>query len=112
MKEKREGEWFLESHWCSDAHAFTAPIGKYSANAYGLHDMIGNAWEWVEDCLNATYFGAPEEGSAWQSGNCEMRVLRGGSWSSIPADARAVQRYFRPKPTRRADVGFRIAMTL
>ena len=112
LKERREGEWFLESHWCSDAYSFTAPAGKYSANAYGLHDLIGNAWEWVEDCLNATYSGAPDDGSAWQSGNCDMRVLRGGSWSSIPRDARAVQRVFRPKSARRADMGFRVAMTL
>jgi formylglycine-generating enzyme required for sulfatase activity len=111
LKERREGEWFLESHWCSDAYSFTSPTGKYSANAYGLHDLIGNVWEWVEDCLNATYSGAPDDGSAWLSGNCESRVLRGGSWSAIPRDARAAQRIFRPKSTRRADMGFRIAMS-
>jgi formylglycine-generating enzyme required for sulfatase activity len=111
LREKRGSEWFLESHWCSDAYAFTAPAGKFNANAFGLHDMIGNVWEWVEDCLNATYSGAPDDGGSWQSGNCETRVLRGGSWSSVPADARAVQRYFRPKPTRRADMGFRVART-
>lgn len=112
LKEKRGTEWFLESHWCADAHAFTAPGGQYAANAFGLHDMIGNAWEWVEDCLNATYAGAPGDGSAWLSGNCEQRILRGGSWSAVPADARAVQRYLRPKPTRRADMGFRVAAGL
>lgn len=112
FKGKQLKEWYLESHWCADAYLFTAPAGKYSANAFALHDMIGNAWEWVEDCLNATYTGAPEDGSAWQAGNCEMRVLRGGSWSSVPADARAVQRIFRPKPARRADMGFRIARAL
>jgi formylglycine-generating enzyme required for sulfatase activity len=112
FNEKRGSEWFLDLHWCADAYAFTAPSGKYSANAYGLNDMIGNAWEWVEDCLNATYTGAPEDGSAWQTGACANRVLRGGSWSSVPADARAVQRFFRPKQARRADFGFRIAMTL
>jgi len=105
-------EWFLEAHWCSDGYALSAPAGRFSANAWGLHDMIGNAWEWVEDCLNASYFGAPEDGSAWRSGNCELRVLRGGSWSSVPADARATQRIFRPKAARRTDMGFRVAMTL
>ncbi len=112
FKGKQTKEWFLEYHWCADAYLFTSPTGKYSANAYGLHDMIGNAWEWVEDCLNATYSGAPDDGSAWQSGNCDLRVLRGGSWSAVPADARAVQRYLRPKSARRADMGFRIARAL
>jgi len=112
LKERREGEWFLESHFCSDAHAFTAPTGRYSANAFGLHDTLGNAWEWVEDCLNASYTGAPDDGSAWQKGNCELRVLRGGSWSSISADARVVQRLFRAKSARRADMGLRVALTL
>jgi formylglycine-generating enzyme required for sulfatase activity len=111
LKEKRGADWFRESHWCADGYSTTAPAGKYSPNAYGLHDMIGNAWEWVEDCLNAAYFGAPDDGSAWQTGNCKMRVLRGGSWSSVPADARAVQRIFRAQSARRADMGFRVAMT-
>lgn len=112
LKEKRGVDWFRESHWCADAFAFTAPGGKYAANAFGLHDMIGNAWEWVEDCLNATYSGAPDDGSAWLSGNCDLRILRGGSWSSVPADARAVQRFLRQKPTRRNDMGFRVARAL
>ena len=111
LKQKK-GDWFLESHWCADSYSFTSPVGKFSPNAYGLHDMIGNAWEWVEDCLNFTYLGAPNDGSPWQSGNCDLRVLRGGAWTSVPAEARAVQRLFRLKSLRRADVGFRIARTL
>ena len=58
----------------------TAPVGAFSANAWGLHDVHGNVWEWVEDCWNDSYTGAPADGSAWESGDCSRRVLRGGSW--------------------------------
>ncbi len=59
----------------------TAPVGAFSPNAFGLHDMHGNVYEWVRDCWNESYSGAPSDGSAWQTGNCSRRVLRGGSWS-------------------------------
>jgi formylglycine-generating enzyme required for sulfatase activity len=107
--ETKKQSWYLEIHWCSDAYSYTAPAGKFLANKFGLHDMIGNAWEWVEDCLNFTYSGAPGDGSAWRGGNCDSRVLRGGSWSSAPLDTRAVQRIFRAKSVRRSDMGFRVA---
>ena len=58
----------------------TAPVGSFSPNAWGVHDMHGNVWEWVEDCWNDSYVGAPSDGSAWESGECGYRVLRGGSW--------------------------------
>ena len=58
----------------------TAPVGSFSANRWGLHDMHGNVWEWVQDCWNGNYRGAPTDGSAWESGDCSERVLRGGSW--------------------------------
>ena len=57
----------------------TAPVGNFPANAWGLHDMHGNASEWTEDCWNDSYNGAPTDGSAWISGDCELRILRGGS---------------------------------
>ena len=65
---------------CGDSYRYTAPVGSFSANPFGLHDVHGNVWEWVEDCRNGSYAGAPSDGTAWESGNCSRRVLRGGSW--------------------------------
>ena len=62
----------------------TAPVGSFSANRWGLHDVHGNVAEWVQDCWNWNYKGAPPDGSAWESGDCDERVVRGGSWSSEP----------------------------
>ena len=94
---------------CADGHAHTAPAGRFLANAFGLHDMLGNAWEWVEDCGKESYHGAPNEGLAWTSGDCSQRVLRGGSWGGRPRSARAADR-IRFGPTVRTDVaGLRVA---
>ena len=106
------GSWFRFNHWCSDGQPVTAPAGKLEANGFGLHDVIGNAWEWAEDCLNLGYADAPADGSAWQSGNCDSRSVRGGSWSSNPREARVATRLFRPIAHRRSDIGFRIARDL
>ena len=60
----------------------TAPVGSFGPNGWGLHDLHGNVWEWVQDCWNESYRGAPADGSAWESGDCSLRVLRGGSWDN------------------------------
>ena len=70
---------------CKDGYFFTAPVATYQANDYGLHDMIGNVWEWTQDCYHDAYSGAPSDGTAWESGNCRGRVIHGGSWNSNPA---------------------------
>ena len=90
----------------------TAPVGSYPSNAFGLHDVHGNVWEWVEDCWNDSYRGAPSDGSAWESGNCGRRVLRGGSWNDVPRNLRSADRYWVGSGGRFGDFGFRIARTL
>ena len=71
----------------------TVPVGSFSANGFGLHDMHGNVWEWVEDCSHDSYSGAPTDGSAWTTGgDCSRRVLRGGSWNYLPWNLRSANR--------------------
>ena len=65
----------------------TVSVGRYGANAFGLQDMHGNVWEWVEDCWNGTYSGAPGDGTPWTSGDCRRRLLRGGAWYYQPKGA-------------------------
>ena len=99
-------------HDCNDGRYLTAPAGSYKANAFGLYDMLGNAGEWTEDCWNAGYQGAPADGSAWLTGDCSRRVLRGSSWGSEPRLARSATRDRESSDFRRPTVGFRIARTL
>ena len=89
----------------------TAPVGSFKANRFGLHDMHGNVYEWVADCWNGNYAGAPTDGSVWNSGECSRRVLRGGSWYYEPRSMRSAYR-IRYTTGRRSDGnGFRIART-
>ena len=90
----------------------TAPAGSFAANAWGLHDMHGNVWEWVEDCWHDSYAQAPADGSASTRGNCGRRVLRGGSWDNNPRDLRSAVRYRSDVGLRYSGVGFRLARTL
>ncbi|MCZ6466916.1 MAG: formylglycine-generating enzyme family protein [Alphaproteobacteria bacterium] len=71
----------------------TAPVGSFAPNGFGLHDMHGNVYEWVEDCWHSGYEGAPSDGSAWTSGGvCQVRILRGGSYDDTPALVRSANR--------------------
>ena len=91
----------------------TVPVGGFPANAFGLHDMHGNVWEWVEDCWHGSYNGAPSDRSAWTSGgNCGRRVLRGGSWSNLPGNLRSANRNRVGTGVRNYYIGFRISRTL
>ena len=100
---------FGQKHECTDGHYFTAPAGGYAPNRFGLYDMLGNAWEWTEDCWNASYAGAPVDGSAFATGDCAQRVLRGGSWSTVPRFARSATRYRNTADHRDNLTGFRLA---
>ena len=100
-------------HECRDGYVHTAPTGSFVANPYGLHDALGNVWEWVEDCWHDDYDGAPTDGSAWTSGGgCSRRVLRGGSWGNSPGFVRSANRSGSPSGNRDSLVGFRVARTL
>ena len=91
----------------------TAPVGSFRANEFGLYDVHGNVWEWVEDCWHGSYRGAPGEGEAWESGgDCSQRVLRGGSWYYKPRFLRSALRNRDSAGNRSSLLGFRIARTL
>ena len=91
----------------------TEPVGSFPANAYGVHDVHGNASEWVEDCWHVRYRAAPVDGSAWTSGgDCKRRVLRGGSWSHEPENLRSANRHGISSSLRTEVVGFRVAKSL
>ncbi len=94
---------------CNDRYAHTAPVGSYRANAFGLFDMLGNVWEWTEDCWNSNYGDAPSDGRAWATGDCSQRVVRGGSWSDIPMFLRSALRFRGSTAIRDNYVGFRVA---
>ena len=91
-------------------------VESFPPNPFGLYDMLGNVWQWTEDCWNESYVDAPGDGSPWLSGDCGKRVLRGGSWSNLPRFVRSAARNRDAAANRNFDyayyVGFRVAMTL
>jgi len=90
----------------------TVPVGSYPANAFGLHDIHGNVYEWVEDCWNPNHSGAPANGKARKDGDCKFRVMRGGSWVTHGYQMRASKRLRYTTDYRYDDYGFRVARTL
>lgn len=99
-----EYAWFSEN---SDSK--THPVGLKKPNSFGLYDMHGNVWEWTQDCWNISYIGAPTDGSSWARGDCSLRVVRGGSWISIPSDLRSAYRIWVTSAIRFSNDGFRVA---
>lgn len=89
----------------------TAPVGSFPPNAFGLHDMLGNVWEWVEDCQHDNYNDAPADGSVWGVA-CKWRTLRGGSWLGVPQAMRAANRGGLGANNRYNFIGFRLARVL
>jgi len=90
----------------------TSPVDAFKPNPFGLHDMVGNVWEWVEDCWHGNYEGAPTDGAPWTSGECKSRVLRGGSWNDVPRYVRSANRFRNWPAWRDFNVGFRLAQDL
>ena len=95
---------------CVDGYVHTAPVGSFQPNAFGLYDVLGNVFEWTEDCWELGYSGAPDNGSPWKSGDCSRRVLRGGSWDNEPKILRSGFRG--PDEDRSDKYGFRVARTI
>lgn len=100
----------------------TTPGGTFPPNPFGLYDMAGNVWVWLADCYNASYNGAPTDGSAWKEGNCAMRVRRSGSWFNIekaiegdyrqPGRLRSASRFASIPSLRYSSFGFRLVREL
>ncbi|MCK1658593.1 SUMF1/EgtB/PvdO family nonheme iron enzyme [Bradyrhizobium sp. 151] len=96
---------------CNDGFKFTAPVGSYLPNPFGLYDIHGNVLQWVADCYHSSYRGAPPDGSPWGNANCEKGVLRGGSWALFPSALRDAFR--RSNDDRReAQFGLRVVREL
>ncbi len=107
-----ERRYNLYAVGCDDGAVQTSVAGKYKSNGFGLHDVSGNVWEWVEDCWNEHYNGAPADGSAWTTGNCKKRVVRGGGWNGNPRYIRSASRLRGGSGGRGNNYGFRVARTL
>ena len=90
----------------------TVLVRSFSPNAFGLHNVHGNVWEWVADCYKGSYARAPKDGGAWTTGDCSKRVLRSGSWFSTPWNVRSAYRNGIEPDDRSRFVGFRVARTL
>ena len=112
LKAKPEFRGHLDVN-CSDGYVYTAPVGSFSPNKFGIYDMLGNVWEWVQDCWHDSYEGAPSNGSAWatESESCS-RVLRGGSWDGGPENIRSARRVGNDPEIGGNSQGFRVARTL
>ena len=99
--------------WPSDGYELTAPVGSFISNQFDLCDMSGNVWEWVEDCWHENYARAPVDGSAWvRDGDCDRRVMRGGSFVNVPAGVRPATRSRNGAASRNLTNGFRLVRTL
>lgn len=102
-------EWSNALPGETDGFFGIAPVRSYSANDFGVHDLVGNVSEWVEDCWHSTYSRAPSDGRAWVNPGCGRRVVRGASWASGPDQVRSAYRLSIAPSTTSPRVGFRVA---
>lgn len=93
----------------------TVDVGSFLPNAFGLHDMHGNVWEWVQDCYHGHYARKPDQlsksGASWTDDCQDMHVIRGGAWDHPPEDLRSASRGPAPGGERKSNIGFRVART-
>ncbi len=108
--QERFPDWIV--HDCDDGDLFTAAVGGYRSSGFGLYDILGNVWEWTQDCRQPNYQGAPVDGSSWESGDCAERVVRGGSWNGRPEDVRSANRFWDQPDVAFYTLGFRLARTI
>lgn len=95
-----------------DGYVFTAPVGKYKANGFGLYDMHGNVWEWCADWYDENYYEAsPVDDPTGPTGG-SYRVIRGGSWINVASHCQAAYRRRRVPSYRNYDLGFRLARSV
>ena len=102
-----EFAWFMHN-----SGGMRQTVGTRLPNAFGVYDMSGNVWEWVEDCWHENYRNAPVDGGAWlerDGGNCSARVLRGGAWYDFPGSLRSALRDSAGPDGRENGIGFRVA---
>ena len=85
-------EDFIDKLMCGSDKAFTLPVASFDPNPFGLYDMLGSVWEWVQDCATPTHEGAPHDGSAVEIKGCEKRIIKGGAFHSVPWLLRAATR--------------------
>jgi formylglycine-generating enzyme required for sulfatase activity len=90
----------------------TLPVDRFQPNPWGLYQVAGNVWDWVEDCYHDSYAGAPSDASAWTSESCSLHVMRGGSWADNAQGVRAASRVGVTSGGRSGDLGFRVGRTL
>ena len=109
---KRQGISVTTSDVCDDGYVWTAPVGSYKPNAFGLYDMHGNVFQWTEECYADNYEGASADGSPSAIEDCKLRVCRGGSWSFHPDHLRSARRFKTPPGVRDNWLGFRVGRTL
>ncbi len=100
---------FANCWTCDDAFKFTSPVGSFAANAWGIQDLSGNVWEWVQDCYSRNYLNTPLNGAAQEFSGCPSRVVRGGSWADKVGFLRSAYRLPYLAGYRNQAVGFRIA---